>query len=113
MTERVRKDLQLWKKFLQNASQIGTNINLITFTKWNTRLVTDASEAGIGGYNTETGTAWRIALPHWMQKRFHINFLDFLSAPIAIWIETYHTKEKYNRYLCLTDSSSVLGWLYK
>ena len=48
-----------------------------------------------------------------MRKRFHINLLEFLSATIAIWIETIHTKEKYNRYLCLIDSSSVLGWLYK
>ena len=113
INERVKNDLLLWKKLLSAASQIGTNINLITFTKWNIRLITDASESGIGGYNTETGMAWRIELPSWMKKKFHINFLEFLSATVAIWIEILQTTTKYNRLLCLTDSSSVLGWLYK
>ena len=29
--ERVREDLLLWKKFLEYSSQVGTNLNLITY----------------------------------------------------------------------------------
>ena len=48
-----------------------------------------------------------------MIGRFHINFLEFLSAWIGIWIELLTSDEKNRRILCLTDSSSALGWLYK
>ena len=48
-----------------------------------------------------------------MRQKFLINFLEFLAATIAIWIETLQATDKYNRFLCLTDNSSVLGWLYK
>ena len=48
-----------------------------------------------------------------MLGRYHINFLEFLASWIGIWIELLTSTEKYQRILCLTDSSSALGWLYK
>lgn len=110
---RVRLDLLLWKKFLASSAQIGTNINLITFTTWSTRIITDACETGLGGYNIDTGRGWRLPLPAWMIGRFQINFLEFLSSLIGLWLELLTEPPKHHRYLCLTDSSSAVGWLYK
>ena len=113
ITPRVREDLHLWKSFLSHSAQIGTSINLITFCHWTTRLLTDASEQGIGGYNPDTGQAWRLPLPSWMIGRAHINFLEFLAALVGLWLDISSSTRQYQRYLCLTDSSSALGWLYK
>ena len=111
--ERVHKDLILWQKFLEQSSQVGTNLNLITYSKWSTKICTDACEHGLGGWNTSNGICWRIPLPNWMIGKFHINFLEFLAAWIGIWIELLNCPKSYMRILCLTDSSSALGWLYK
>ena len=56
--ERVREYLHLWQNFINHASHVGVSINLITFGQWTSRLCTDVSEIGLGGYNTETGAAW-------------------------------------------------------
>ena len=111
--ERVRNDLLLWRNYIQHASHIGVSINLIIFGKWTTRLCTDASEIGLGGYKTSTGAAWRWKLPPELQHKFHINTLEFLSSLIGIWLELLTDDKPYKRILCLTDSSFALGWLYK
>ena len=48
-----------------------------------------------------------------MVGRVHINFLEFLAAPIGLWIDISTSPNPHQPYLCLTDSSSALGWLYK
>ena len=48
-----------------------------------------------------------------MIGKYHINFLEFLAAWIGIWIEIIQSTKKYERYICLTDNSCALGWLYK
>ena len=98
---------------MEHSAQVGTNLNLINYAKWSTRICTDACEHGLGGWNTETGVCWRLILPPWMLGRYHIIFLEFLAAWIGIWIKILTSDEKHQRILCLTDSSSALGWLYK
>ena len=90
-----RKDLELWIKFLTRASQEGINLNLISFTKPDCIIYTDASSHGMGGYNKKTGMAWRFQLPDWMRRAFHINTLEFIAATIGIWLETMQNNEDY------------------
>ena len=113
INDRIKKDLILWKKYLTSASQVGVSLNLITYATWSTKICTDACEHGIGGWNTETKIAWRLKLPDFMIGKYHINFLEFLAAWIGIWIELLQSTSKYERYLCLTDNTCALGWLYK
>ena len=113
LNDRIKQDLVLWKKYLTHVSQSGVSLNLITYSKWSVRVCTDACEHGLGGWNTETKKAWRIKLPNDMIGKYHINFLEFLAAWIGIWMEILQSEKKYERYLCLTDNSCALGWLYK
>ena len=108
-----RKDFELWIEFLENASQVGVNLNLISFTKPDCKIYTDASSHGMGGYNKESGLAWRYELPKWMAHTFHINTLEFISAMIGIWIEVLNKEDDYLKINCLTDNSSAIGWLFK
>ena len=108
-----RKDLLLWKEMITNASQTGISLNQISFVKADTTIYTDASGRGLGGYNPQTGIAWRYNLPEWMARSFHINTLEFMASLIGIWIEIKQNKTEYLRILNLTDNSSAVGWLFK
>ena len=109
-----KKDLILWKKCIEQASQIGVTMNLIAFTGVDETIYTDTSSHGMGGFNPKSGLAWRIKLSPWMRKNLHINTVEFIAATIGIWIETILNKEtEYLRINCLTDNSSAVGWLFK
>ena len=112
-----KEDLELWKKFISHASLEGVSFNNISFTKHNQHILTDASEFGLGGYNPNTGRAWRFQLLPWMHKCMHINILEFIACIIGIWLEILFNKEsKQHNFLkvrALTDNSSAVGWLYK
>ena len=108
-------DLKLWLKFLNKASSNGISFNNVCYTKSNKEILTDASEFGLGGFNTSTGKAWRFELPLWMRKSMHINLLEFISCTIGVWLEIIQNR-KNNKFLkihALTDNSSAVGWLYK
>ena len=94
------------------TSNQGISIDLLTFTDWTQAIYTDACEHGIGGFNPQTGKAWRLELPHWA-KNFRINALEFLASFIGLWFETIENKQPYARFLCMTDCSSSLAWLFK
>ena len=107
-------DLILWKQYIHQASQIGSSLDLIAFTKIDTTIYTDASSHGMGEYNPISGMAWRIKLSPWMQQKLHINTVEFISATIGIWLEIIFNKEiNYQCINCLTDNSSAVGWLFK
>jgi len=107
-------DLKLWQYFLRKSAEDGISFNNICFTKYNIKTLTDASEYGLGGFNTETGSAWRFQLPEWMQKSMHINLLEFIACTIGIWVELLNDKKTtFKRIHALTDNSSAVGWLYK
>ena len=107
----VRADLKLWKEILLHATTTGVSINNITFTIYDHIIYTDACEFGIGGYNPQTGRAWRHHLPESIQK-LHINTLEYLAALVGIWLETIQNTNSF-KILCMTDNSSALAWLHK
>jgi len=108
-------DLKLWQYFLQKSATNGISFNNICFTKYNIHTLTDASEYGLGGFNVNTGLAWRYQLPQWMQQSMHINLLEFIACTIGIWVELLQDNGEtaFKRIHALTDNSSAVGWLYK
>ena len=118
-TQKIQKwesdDLKLWQKFLNYTSKRGIPFNNICFTIHTSEILTDASELGLGGFNTSTGLAWRFEIPLWMRKTMHINLLEFIACTIGIWLEVIENKHqnKFLKILALTDNSSAVGWLYK
>ena len=97
-----------WKKrhyfIYKDVNKIITNgvsINQITFTKHDELILTDACEAGLGGYNPRTGKGWRF--------RFHINILEFIASLIGVWLEIRDKKMTYLNILAKTDISSAIG----
>ena len=112
INETTREDLKLWKNILNNVTERGVSINLLTYTQWKQAIYTDVCEHGIGGFNPTSGRALRWELPQWA-RNFHINILEFLASFIELWIEILDNTEKHARFLCMTDSSSALAWLYK
>ena len=96
-----------------HASQSGINLNQISYTKEDAVIYTDASGRGLGGYNPQTGQAWRFKIPEWMARSFHINTLEFMASLIGIWMEIRNNNTEYLRILNLTDNSSAVGWLFK
>ena len=51
--------------------------------------------------------------PQSILGRLHINALEFIVAVVGIWIELLADDTPFQRLLALTDSTSVLGWLFK
>ena len=107
----TKADATLWRHFLEQAGQ-GININLITYTAYDSVLFTDACEIRLGGFSVSTGKAWRYKLPDWA-THLHINALEFLAAYIGIYLELTTSPHPYHRILCMTDNSSALAWLHK
>eukprot|EP00957_Ditylum_brightwellii_P181588 13831854-Ditylum_brightwellii.AAC.1 len=71
----------------------------------------DASLRGIGGYSSN-GNAWCWQLPAELVGVFTLNCLKFIVADISLnWALSCPPKDSY--YVGITDSSSVVGWLYK
>jgi len=104
------EDLKLWQEFLLHSMKTGISFNNMCFTQYNTMILTDASEWGLGGYNPFTGTAWRFELPLWMRQSMHIN----LSCTTGIWLELIlQEKSEFVKIKALADNSSAVGWLYK
>ena len=108
-------DLKLWKRFLRSATLTGVRIDLITFSIPQSFCISDASEAGLGGFTSE-GIAWRYKLPQHLVGALTINLLEFMAAVITIKISLQKLVPLPStcglRILSLTDSSSALGWLH-
>jgi hypothetical protein len=59
----------------------------VVFRKPTTFHRLDASEFGIGGYNINSGFAWRFEIPTHLRLRVTLNSLEFLACVITIWID--------------------------
>ena len=106
----VYNDLKLAQKFLQQARQ-GVNMNLMTFRKPNLIFIGDASEHGLGGYDTK-GRAWRYLIPTRLQGRAHINLLEFMTQVVGIWLAIEEGRlSKLDCVLAMGDSTTALGWM--
>ena len=97
--------------------QDGRSINHITFTCPQVFCVSDASEFGIGGFNSE-GFAWRWEIPPTQRGFFSLNMLEFLASYLTIrmtlkQIVTTDIKHQGIKIQALTDSSCALSWILK
>jgi hypothetical protein len=108
-----RADLRLWLRFLKQAND-GINLNLLTYRAPTRILRTDACLHGIGGYNLQSGKAWRWELPPDLRDRATLNTLEFMSSYVGLYME-YHLEQVAPLAVVLsqTDSTSAAGWLRK
>jgi hypothetical protein len=54
--------LKLWKKFLSQGAE-GTSLNLLSCQKPTVLAIANACPEGMGGFNMNTGKAWRMKFP--------------------------------------------------
>ena len=110
ITNMAREDLKLTRKFLLKARK-GVNMNLMTFRTPDLVFIGDASEHGMGGFDS-TGRAWRYLIPTQLRGRAHINLLEFLTQVIGIWLAIEEGRLKpLDCVLAMGDSTTALGWL--
>ena len=107
------RDLDTMLLFLKKAAN-GLSLNNLVFRKPDFIYRSDASEFGIGGYNIQSGIAWRIELLIDCRLRSSLNSLEFIGCVVNIWIDHFH--QSLHKEACIlsqTDSTSALGWLKK
>jgi hypothetical protein len=104
-------DLKLWKNFLKLANE-GVSMNMVVQQEPDVILLTDASTSkGLGGYNVQTGQAWRLPIQNWMVG-LSINTLEFMSAIIALEVNLLDKDVQQDTcYLIATDNTAAMGWL--
>jgi hypothetical protein len=113
LTSEQLSDLDLWLRYLEQATK-GINLNLITLRRPTHSLRSDACEHGIGGYNLESGKAWRWEIPVELRGRATLNALEFLASYVAIATEVAHNNvPPLSCFLSQTDSTTAAGWLQK
>ena len=106
-------DAILFKKFLRQAKD-GISLNLITYRKPTHVCRSDASEHGIGGYNLQTGRAWRFYIPQDLLCRLTLNTLEFVGSIVTVWIDFLEGNlPPLSCVLSQGDSTSSTGWLRK
>jgi hypothetical protein len=108
-----RLDFLTLISFLDSAKR-GVSMNSLTFRKPTHIYRLDASEFGLGGYNTSSRVAWHFELPVDCHLHTSINSLEFLACVINIWVDVFHSVlEPESCLLSQTDRSSASGWLQK
>ena len=110
VTNAARKDLALATEFLQKAAE-GVNMNLLVFRSPSLIFIGDASEHGLGGFDS-SGRAWRYLIPEHLRGRAHINLLEFLTQVVGMWIAILEGRlQKLDCFLGMGDSTTALGWM--
>ncbi len=112
----VLEDISLFDKIFLPKAHTGINMNLITYRRPTHILWSDTCPSGLGGFSTNTGSAWRFQIPISFSGSLDTknNWLEFLAAIITIWLETRHpTTPRHSCFLTLGDNASAVGWLHK
>lgn len=112
ITQRARKDLQLWITFLHKAEQ-GISINSIVYRKPTTLTFSDACGYGMGGYSLTTGIAWRHEFTKTERETFTLNTKEFIASVINGMINLPLDRNPSPCLLSAGDSSSTVGWMHK
>jgi hypothetical protein len=108
----ICSDLKLMLKILTKTN-LGINMNLLTFRTPNTQSKVDACPYGIGGFS-KLGRAWRWKIPSRLVGRAHINLLEFIACLIAIWLDIIEgTASPLDCILVMGDSTTAIGWVHK
>ena len=86
-------------------------MNLLVFRSPDLVFIGDASKHGMGGFNSK-GRAWRFTIPKELHGRAHINFLEFLTQVIGIWLAIEEGRVgALDCILAMGDSTTALGWI--
>ena len=110
LNQRVREDLKLAQKFLNQANE-GVSMNLLTFRKPDIFYICDASEYGLGGFSSH-GRAWTYTIPEYLRNRAHINLLEYMAQIISLWIDIIEGRVmREDCILAIGDNTSAMGWL--
>ena len=112
LNQEVKKDLKLWIRFITYARD-GISINNVVFRTPTTIVLTDASETGIGGFCSTSNILWRYRLTTEEQKAFSLNTKEYLAAILGALIALKSISSSFPCVLSVSDSSSVVSWLYK
>jgi hypothetical protein len=113
LSTKLLSDLRLFLVFL-NQDHDGMSMNLLKYHTPDHHYRADACEKGIGGYDMDTGKAWRWALPQDLWGKFTLNSLEFIASFISFWIGILDvTIHPGDCVLSETDITSAQGWLYK
>ena len=108
----VLEDLRLALQILDVAAK-GISMNLLTFRLPSVCYFVDASEHGVGGWNS-WGLYWFIELPDHLLGRAHINLLEFLASLIGPWTDMIHGHlRSEDCFLVMGDSTTAAGWIHK
>ena len=106
-------DLELWLDILASAT-VRTSMNFLTFRDPDVIFCIDACEHGLGGYDLETGDAWRWELPLDLHLRCSLNSLEFLAMYVSLALAFAHGRITPGSCILLQgDSTSAAGWLYR
>ena len=106
----VKDDFHLTRKFLKKAKE-GININILVFRSPTITFIGDASEYGMGGFDTG-GRGWRYLIPAHLRGRAHINLLEFITQVVGIWLALEEKRLKpLGCILAMGDSTTAQGWL--
>ncbi len=109
----VKDDLRLFKRILSVCHR-GVSMNNIVYRKPTHLYRSDASSYGLGGYNIQTGRAWRHPLPRDCLKYITLNTLEFIGCVVTLWTDiALGVTPPQSCLLSQTDSTSADGWLYK
>ena len=108
----ARKDLSLWLKLLAWANK-GISINNVVYRTPTSKGLSDSSETGIGGYNWQTGIAWRYEFTQDEQVSFDINQKEYLASAINQKIGLEHDVSPHPCSNDITDNTSAAAWMYK
>ena len=108
-----RADLELWLDYLRRSSD-GISLNLLTFRKPDVAHRGDASLYQLGGWNVNTGRAWRFCIPDNLQGHKSINFLEFLTSGIEFFLAIEEGElQTGDSFLSGTDNTTARGWMHK
>lgn len=105
-------NLLTWKDFLHQANNDIT-MHLLVFRELIHIYQSDLCEHGLGGYST-SGIVRQWELPTSLLACAHINFLEFLSSIVCIWLEFFE-KQIFpsSCLLAMCNSITPAGWLRK
>ena len=107
------QDFELWIELLEYAGK-GMSMNLLTFRHPTHRFRSDACLYAVGGYDLQTGRAWRWIIPKHLLGRASINSLEFLGCYVCIAIAVHEGSLPLGSVVHgQTDSRSADCWMHK
>ena len=114
LSRSTMQDIELWLIFFESATH-GISITRVIFWKPTITTLSDASEAGIGGFCPKSGIAWRYLFTEEENKAFTLNAKEYITSVIDM---DFHMEMDPNQapFPCvfnMTDSTSANGWLCK